>query len=128
MRYFPNVEVVKRMGVNEALKVSLDNKEPADAKPADLVMFLLFNLTPTTLTLEDVRKGGRIFDAIEQSEGDAFGIEDTLYDWLKEKVEEQAPRLFGMNARRLLQIVEGALDAPPDVQAQLGPPTQEMEA
>lgn len=128
MRYFPNQDLVSRMGVKEPLKVSLDNKEGQDAKPADLVMFLLFNLTPGGLSVQDVRNGGRIFDAIEEmGDGNIFGLEDTLYDWLKKQVEEQAPRLFGMNARRLLDIVDGALKVNPDGEPERSQPTGQAE-
>ncbi len=110
MKHILNLDVVNRMGVKEALKVSLGG-ESVDAKPADLVQFLLFNLSQNTITMDDVRKGARIFQAIEdagEAKQDYFTIEDADYDWLKKNVEDQAPRLFGMNAWRLIQVVEGA--------------------
>lgn len=128
MKYITTTGTVRRMASDEALTVQLAKPTPdqptPDAKPPDVIQFLLFNLAPTGLTAAEVRQGGRIFDAIEAAEkagAATFELQDSDYDWLKKRAQEQGPRLFGMNANRLFEIIDNATDTPPTRDGLAGP-------
>lgn len=125
MKIIDDTTPVKRLGRDEPMRFNDGRSpptpgEPAELKdmmPSDFLSSFLFKLTPekggALENLDDMRRGGHIFDAIEASrkmdeKKRRMELDDDDHRWLLKKVEEYARPLFAIEGIRLIEMVESA--------------------
>ncbi len=88
--------------------VMLEGSKPKtkNAKTADLIKTLVFNLPVQNLTMKDSREAQRVLDQLELAKDGVLNIEDAEHEWLKGKVDEVGPKIFGVNAIMLLEALD----------------------
>ena len=103
MKTIDNTGVIARIGGDETLKLGADGKVE-DATPARLIRFLVLQVPTETLKIGDVQAGARILEKVKE-EPETIELEDGDFDWLRQAVNTFAPKILGMNAFRLLELV-----------------------
>lgn len=71
-----------------------------------LLQLLIFNLPRQSMTMEDSIRGSNLVRQMDGCKGNTLEIEEAEHDWIKKKVTEVAPMVFGINA----VVVRDALD------------------
>ncbi len=86
----------------------LENDKPKmkEASLVDLLRLFIFNLPPAQLTMQDSIEAHRLFDQIKKATDGFLPIEEAEHDWLKKKLEDVGPKIFGISAC----MIKNALD------------------
>lgn len=64
----------------------------------ELLKLLVFNLPPDKLTMKDSISAHRFIQQCDASENGYLALEEAEHDWVKDIVEKNAPRIYGINA------------------------------
>lgn len=105
MKTITNDETVQAVGTDRDFMVALDGADPRPSYPADMIYLLLIQMPVENM--QDVHHGVRILEKIkEQRSEPRIELEDADHSWLVRMVQTYAPRVFGLNAVRLKEIVE----------------------
>ncbi len=83
-----------------------DGPKMKDANLKDLLRLLIFTMPADKITMEDSIHAHRFFNQVSAATNGTLPIEDAEHDWIKKKVAEYGPRIFGINA----VMVQEALD------------------
>ena len=117
MRTISNKDPILTVGLNKPIQVVPQGTKETerdvsliDGYPSDIIRLLVLQIPVQTLKLIDVRHGTKIIDALPHESGkgneEPIKLDDAEYDWLVTQAEEHGPRIFGMNAARVMDAIE----------------------
>jgi hypothetical protein len=105
MKTIANTDIVKAVGTDRDFTVAIDGAEPRPGYPADMIYLLMVQMPVGNM--QDVHHGVRILEKVkEQRNEPEIKLEDADHSWLVRMVEAHAPKVFGLNAERLQEIVK----------------------
>lgn len=87
-----------------------NSEEPKLKDTTDLVELLellVFNLPRAKLTMKDSIEAGRIYQQFQEGrENGILKLEDEEHKWMREKVNEFGPLMYGINAAILYEALD----------------------
>ena len=105
MKIITNDEVAKAVGTDRDFMVAIDGADPRPGYPADMIYLLLIQMPVENM--QDAHHGVRIIEVIKEQRSESeIKLEDADHSWLVRMVQLYAPRVFGLNAVSLKNIVE----------------------
>ena len=81
-------------------------EEPTDANLADLLKILLFSFPPARITMQDSIEAHRLIKQMADAKDGTLSMEEGTHDWIKKKVDEFAPQIYGVNAVMLKEALD----------------------
>lgn len=100
MHQIDNTAKIIRPQTGEPLQFVEEDEgdESHDARPSDLIGVLVRQIPVETMG--DADHGAQLLDMLRGEVGDVLNIEKADHEWLMKKVKAQAPKVFGLTAKR----------------------------